>query len=69
MRDGLLPEAWLVADHWPTVREWLQWLPAPYSDRKQVLIYWAGVAGVVLTLYHYEAIARPGEENTGAGRV
>jgi hypothetical protein len=68
-RNSLLPAEWLVADKWPTVKEWLQWLAAPYSDRKQVLIYWAGEANVRLTPYHYEAIARPGELNTGAGRA
>jgi hypothetical protein len=69
VRNSLLPDGWLDADHWPVVREWLQWLACPYSDRKQVLIYWAGEANVRLTAYHYEAIARPGEVLTGAGRA
>lgn len=67
MADVLLPDAWLVPSAWEQVRELLQWLPAPYSDRKQVLLRWALRARVKLTRYHYEAIARPGEEMTDAG--
>jgi len=63
----ILPEAWYNAEHWVVVAELLQWLPAPYSERKQMLILWAKQSGVGLTKYHYESIARPGEEFTDAG--
>lgn len=64
-----IPTAWLNVESWPIVREFIQWLPATYAERKQLLIYWAGWAGVKLTREHYEAIARPGEEATYAGRT
>lgn len=67
MAELLLPDVWLVADAWPIVREYLQWVPAPYSDRKQILLHWSLRARVKLTRYHYESIARPGEAMIDAG--
>lgn len=64
-----LPAAWLNAESWDIVREFIQWLPASYAERKQVLLYWSSWSGVKLMREHYEAIARPGEELTQAGRM
>ena len=64
-----LPAAWLNAASWEIVREFIQWLPATYAERKQTLLYWSSWSGVTLTREHYEAIARPGEELTQAGRM
>lgn len=67
MRTSVLPNEWFKMEAWQQVKEYLQWLPVPYSDRKQLLIFWSREANVRLTLYHYEAIARPGEERTLGG--
>ncbi len=68
MLEFVLPVGWLDAAHWATIAEYLQWLPAPYSDRREMLHLWADRAGVTLTRYHFQAIARPGEDATDAGR-
>jgi len=69
MSDVVIPAEWYKAERWDVIRELLQWLPAPYADRKQVLLYWAARANVRLTRYHYEAIARPGEEQEASAGV
>lgn len=67
MRTSVLPNEWFKLEAWQQVKEYLQWLPVPYSDRKQLLIFWSREANVRLTRYHYESIAQPGEEYTVGG--
>ena len=63
------PPEWFFRAAWPSVRDWLKWLPLDYAERKQLLILWADRTGEKLTAYHYEAIAQPGEPYTGARGV
>lgn len=63
----MMPDSWMVPARWDVVSEFLRWLPVPWQDRKQALLLWADRAGVKLTRYHYESIARPGEVGTDAG--
>jgi len=62
-----MPAEWYKPAAWSRVREYLAWLPVDYSTRKHILLEWADEAGVKLTRYHYESIAREGEQYTEAG--